>query len=239
MSVALPEFDGRIITVPVSFKDEVASAAHGRNGKKDVRLQRNLPRLDTGGIPSSRRSLAEAMGPDYTSLLDEPSLSAPDPIPAPLAVYDDTPVRTQGGLLERLELLSRTAYVLLDAGRFQSQDISGTVPQLLGTSDAQASRVLNYVTDTLHSARLKTTDEIGNLLRGLNGHLVPAGPSGATTRGMSNILPTAWDMGVALEGELPMHRGIVDNRPCIKEAGHGSVALELGLNDALPIRYKQ
>ena len=77
MSVALPEFDGRIITVPVSFKEEVASATQGRSGKKDVRLQRNLPRLDTRGIPSSRRSLAEAMGPDYTSLLDEPSLSAP------------------------------------------------------------------------------------------------------------------------------------------------------------------
>ena len=51
MSVALPEFDGRIITVPISFKEEVASPANsnsdkGNSGKMDARLQRNLPRLD-------------------------------------------------------------------------------------------------------------------------------------------------------------------------------------------------
>ena len=177
-----------------------------------------LTRLDTGGIPSLRRSLAEAMGLDYASLLDEPALPAPEPVPAPLANGDESPVRTQGDLLERLEGLSRSAYTLLDAAGFKSQAVAGTVEQLLGASDAQSSRVLNYVADTLHPALLRTTDEIGNLLRGLNGQFVPAGPSGAPTRGMSNILPTgrnfysvdpktipsptAWDMGVALADAL-------------------------------------
>ena len=46
MSVALPEFDGRIITVPISFKEEVASEVNGRNGKMDARLQRNVPQPD-------------------------------------------------------------------------------------------------------------------------------------------------------------------------------------------------
>ncbi|HCP22568.1 MAG TPA: cobaltochelatase subunit CobN, partial [Dehalococcoidia bacterium] len=46
MSVALPEFDGRIITVPISFKEEVSSNSPGQNGKMDARLQRNLPRTD-------------------------------------------------------------------------------------------------------------------------------------------------------------------------------------------------
>ena len=195
-----------------------------------------LTRLDTGGIPSLRRALSEALGLDYTSLLDEPSLPAPEKIPTPLLANDDTPVRTQGDLLERLEDLSRSAYTMLATGGFRSQDVAGTVEQLLGTSDAQASRVLNYVTDTLHPALLKTTDEIGNLLRGLNGQFVPAGPSGAPTRGMSNILPTgrnfysvdpktipsptAWEMGVGLadallkvymeeEGEYPEMVGLV------------------------------
>src|SRR4029453_4075281 len=36
----------------------------------------------------------------------------------------------------------------------------------------------------------RTTDEITHLLRGLSGRFVPAGPSGATTRGMARILPT-------------------------------------------------
>ena len=181
-------------------------------------LLSSLTRLDTGGIPSLRRALAEAMGLDYTSLLDEPALPAVDPVPAPLINGDDSPVRTQGDLLERLEVLSRSAYTLMDAGGFKREGVAGTVEQLLGGKDAQTSAVLNYVADSLHPALLRTTDEIGNLLRGLDGHFVPAGPSGAPTRGMSNILPTgrnfysvdpktipsptAWEMGVALADTL-------------------------------------
>ena len=177
-----------------------------------------LTRLDTGGIPSLRRSLAEAMGLDYTSLLDEPALPAADPVPAPLINGDDAPIRTQGDLLERLEVLSRSAYSMLDAGGFKSEGVARTVEQLLGAKDAQTSAVLTYVADTLHPALLRTTDEIGNLLRGLDGQFVPAGPSGAPTRGMANILPTgrnfysvdpktipsptAWDMGVGLADAL-------------------------------------
>ena len=37
---------------------------------------------------------------------------------------------------------------------------------------------------------MRTSDEIGNLLRGLEGRFVPPGPSGAPTRGMANVLPT-------------------------------------------------
>ena len=177
-----------------------------------------LTRLDTGGIPSLRRSLAEAMGLDYSSILDEPALPAPDPVPARLINGNETPIRTQGDLLERLEDLSRSAYSLLSESGFKSENVAGTVEKLLGSNDAQTTAVLTYVADTLHPALLKTTDEIDNLLRGLNGQFVPAGPSGAPTRGMSNILPTgrnfysvdpktipsptAWDMGVGLADAL-------------------------------------
>ena len=177
-----------------------------------------LTRLDTGGIPSLRRSLAEAMDLDYSSILNEPALPAPDPVPAPLINGNETPIRTQGDLLERLEDLSRSAYSLLSESGFKSENVAGTVEKLLGSNDAQTTAVLTYVADTLHPALLKTTDEIGNLLRGLNGQFVPAGPSGAPTRGMSNILPTgrnfysvdpktipsptAWDMGVGLADAL-------------------------------------
>ena len=177
-----------------------------------------LTRLDTGGIPSLRRSLAEAMGLDYSSILNEPALPAPDPVPARLINGNETPIRTQGDLLERLEDLSRSAYSLLSESGFKSERVADTVEKLVGSNDAQTTAVLTYVADTLHPALLKTTDEIDNLLRGLNGQFVPAGPSGAPTRGMSNILPTgrnfysvdpktipsptAWDMGVGLADAL-------------------------------------
>src|SRR6185369_6728310 len=62
------------------------------------------------------------------------------------------------------------------------------------------------------------TDEIGNLLRALDGAYVPAGPSGAPTRGMAHVLPSgrnfyaidprtmpsqsAWRVGQQLADEL-------------------------------------
>ena len=202
------------------IKDGLHTLGEVPQGEQMTGLLSSLTRLDTGGIPSLRRSLAEAMGLAYSSLLEEPALPAPDPVPAPLADgdHDGSTVRTQGDLLERLETLSRSAYTLLDASEFKNKAVAGTVERLLGASDAQTSRVLSYVADTLHPALLRTTDEISNLLRGLDGQFVPAGPSGAPTRGMANILPTgrnfysvdpktipsptAWDMGVGLADAL-------------------------------------
>ena len=200
------------------IKDGLHTLGEVPKDEQMIGLLSSLTRLDTGGIPSLRRSLAEAMGLDYTSLLDEPALPAVDPVPTPLNDGEDSPIRTQGDLLERLEGLSRSAYSLMDASSFKSEGVAGTVEQLLGAKDAQTNAVLNYVADTLHPALLRTTDEIDNLLRGLNGQFVPAGPSGAPTRGMSNILPTgrnfysvdpktipsptAWEMGVGLADAL-------------------------------------
>jgi cobaltochelatase CobN len=49
---------------------------------------------------------------------------------------------------------------------------------------------LRFACDDLVPNLRRTSDEIENLLRGLDGRYVPAGPSGAPTRGMAHILPT-------------------------------------------------
>src|SRR5262249_33331748 len=67
-------------------------------------------------------------------------------------------------------------------------------------------------------ALARTTDEISNLLAALDGRYVPAGPSGAPTRGMAHVLPTgrnfyavdpralpstaAWQVGRQLANEV-------------------------------------
>ncbi len=51
-------------------------------------------------------------------------------------------------------------------------------------------RVLNFACRELAPNLARATDEIDNLLRGLSGGYVPAGPSGSPTRGMASILPT-------------------------------------------------
>ena len=50
--------------------------------------------------------------------------------------------------------------------------------------------VLSFVCERLVPALQQSTDEIAHLLTGLNGRYVPAGPSGAPTRGMAHVLPT-------------------------------------------------
>ena len=85
-------------------------------------------------------------------------------------------------------------------------------------------RVLQFVVHSHRCRRhVRTPDEIGNLLRGLDGEYVPAGPSGAPTRGMAHVLPTgrnfysvdprtlpslaAWQVGQELAREvLERHR---------------------------------
>jgi cobaltochelatase CobN len=50
--------------------------------------------------------------------------------------------------------------------------------------------VLNFACTTLAPSLARTTDETRNLLQALNGHYIPAGPSGAPSRGMAHVLPT-------------------------------------------------
>jgi cobaltochelatase CobN len=77
---------------------------------------------------------------------------------------------------------------------------------------------LQWVCRRLVPALRRTPDEIANLLHGLDGGYVPAGPSGAPSRGMAHVLPTgrnfysvdpkslpsplAWDVGRRLADEL-------------------------------------
>ena len=49
---------------------------------------------------------------------------------------------------------------------------------------------LRWVCGRLVPALGRTTDEVANLLGALDGRYVPAGPSGAPTRGMAHVLPT-------------------------------------------------
>lgn len=66
-----------------------------------------------------------------------------------------------------------------------------TTPALSPTSSFAALRsVLDFACRELVPNLARASDEIDNLLNGLCGGYVPAGPSGSPTRGMAHILPT-------------------------------------------------
>ena len=219
------------------IKDGLHTLGEVPQGEQLIGLLCALSRLDSDGVPSLRRALAEALGLDYQSLQDEPGLPLIGDVPRVLAQMDlEGPARSRGDLVERLEVLCRQAYHNLQSMDFQLEVVPELVRNLVGHADAQTERVLKHAASTVHPALLRTTDEIDNLLRGLNGRFVPAGPSGAPTRGMANVLPTgrnfysvdpktipspaAWEMGKGLsegllakyleeEGDYPEMVGLV------------------------------
>src|SRR5207237_5066073 len=78
--------------------------------------------------------------------------------------------------------------------------------------------VLSFVCTQIMPRLLQTGDEVRHVLRALDGEYIPAGPSGAPTRGMVHVLPTgrnfysldpralpsqsAWDVGCQLAKAL-------------------------------------
>ena len=193
------EIDGYLCELKdAQIKDGLHILGDVPEGEQLIGLLCALTRLDIGDVPSLRRSVAEALGFDYARLTDDLG-AAPVVPPLPgggpgwgriLALEEDTPVRTNGDVLERVELLCRQACREMLGRGFNAADAAPVVAGVLGASDGQTQAVLEYVAETIYPALMRTPDEIGNLLRGMEGKYVPPGPSGAPTRGMANILPT-------------------------------------------------
>ena len=186
------EIDGYLCEIKdVQIKDGLHTLGEPPTEEQLVGLLSALTRLDISGIPSLRRAMAEALGLDYAGLLDDPGRAVNGNMPAALVEQDtETPLRSAGDVIERLETLCRSAYERLQVGGFNREDVPAIVLDLLGQSDGATEMVLSYVSDFIYPSLMRTSDEIGNLLRGLEGRFVPPGPSGAPTRGMANVLPT-------------------------------------------------
>ena len=186
------EIDGYLCEIKdVQIKDGLHTLGEPPTEEQLVGLLSALTRLDISGIPSLRRAIAEALGLDYNGLLDDPGRAVNGNLPARLAELDtETPLRSAGDVIERLEMLCRSAYEQLQVKGFDRADVPAIVNGLLGRQDAATEMVLHYVADFIYPSLMRTSDEVGNLLRGLDGRFVPPGPSGAPTRGMANVLPT-------------------------------------------------
>jgi cobaltochelatase CobN len=86
------------------------------------------------------------------------------------------------------------------------------------TDNPEIAAVLRFAATEVVPRLAGTANEIGQILRALDGHFIPAGPSGSPLRGLVNVLPTgrnfysvdpkavpsrlAWEAGVALADSL-------------------------------------
>ncbi|MDC1162362.1 cobaltochelatase subunit CobN, partial [Tenacibaculum sp.] len=93
-------------------------------------------------------------------------------------VINSIPCTTVGQIVEQLELLAKKLLIsYLDTGE-------------LHNSYAETNIILKIIKSKTLIAVENTTEEISNLIAGLNGRYVPSGPSGAPTRGRVDLLPT-------------------------------------------------
>ncbi len=135
---------------------------------------------------------------------------------------------------DRLEETARGLVQGLDDAGWSAD----AVPAVLATLDREvpgAAEVLRFACTEVVPRLAQTTDELDNLLHGLSGGFVPAGPSGSPTRGLVGVLPTgrnfysvdpkaipsrnAWTVGKAL-GDSLLARYVAD---------HGEHPVSVGL----------
>lgn len=231
------EVDGYLCEIKdIQIKDGLHTLGEPPSGEQLTGLLASLTRLDMIGLPSIRRAIAEEFGLDYEYVSDNLADFAKSPAPSFNDNHPTNMIRTNGDVIESLDHMVKSMFSTLQDNGFDGAKIKSVVKNALGKDSKSVFKVLKYVCDSIYPNLMLTTDEIDNLIEGLEGKFIPAGPSGAPTRGMPNVLPTgrnfysvdpkslpspaAWEVGKNLgdsllqkylddEGEYPEMVGIV------------------------------
>lgn len=92
--------------------------------------------------------------------------------------------RTIGDAIEQLELIIKNKLTIVNRNFLIDELNSITIGW------QETKKVIDFIINNTLPKIVKTSDEINNLLSGLNGYYVPSGSSGAPTRGRLDVLPT-------------------------------------------------
>jgi cobaltochelatase CobN len=236
VSHLIQELDGYLCELAgAQIRDGLHILGQVPDGEQMVGLLQALTRIPNLDVPSLRAAVAELMGLDLEALLADRGRRI-DAVPAALAAVADRPIVTHADALECIDELCSHLLALLQRHQFQVDTVGrvidetfAPVGQYCEPSDGpvdglqcrpthRVASVLRFVCDRLVPSLRQTTDEIAHLLAGLDGCYVPAGPSGAPTRGMAHVLPTgrnfyavdpralpsaaAWEVGQELAREV-------------------------------------
>jgi cobaltochelatase CobN len=139
--------------------------------------------------PGLRRAIGAAFGLDERALIEEPAAPAADVPPQLLARFAGAS-GTRGELVDRLHEAQTALLAAFGAAGHdpaRAEDVCGRV---LGQADAGVVAALRFAGEEVVPRLRATTDELANLLGGLRGRHIPAGPSGSPTRGRVDVLPT-------------------------------------------------
>ena len=157
-----------------------------------------------------RGSIAAAFGLDERALIDAPGAKV-DSGAELVARFPGTAYRGSD-LLDRLEEAQSALLTELSAHDWAPSAASGVCRAVLGREDAGVVAALEHAGGEIVPRLRRSTDELTNVLGALRGRHVPAGPSGAPTRGRLDVLPTGRNFYTvdprALPSELSYATGV-------------------------------
>jgi cobaltochelatase CobN len=145
-------------------------------------------RLGAGEVQGLRRAVGAAFGLDERFLSENGGARVVSP-EALLARFPG-PRATASDVLDRLEEASQALLLAMEERGWDAGAAEAVCADALGMTDPGVVRSLEFAAGEVVPRLMRTPEEMGNLLRGLEGCYVPAGPSGSPTRGLVNVLPT-------------------------------------------------
>jgi cobaltochelatase CobN len=173
-------------------------------------------RIGAGEVPGLRSAIANAFDLDERSMAENGGAKAEAP-PALAERFPGT-VATASDLLDRLEEAQQALLLALEARGWDAAAAGVACEEVLGSTDPGVVDSLRFATEEVVPRLIRTPEEMENLLSGLGGGYVPAGPSGSPTRGLVNVLPTgrnfysvdpkalpsrlSWEVGQGLADDL-------------------------------------
>lgn len=170
-------YDYVLETKDALIKDGLHIMGRPPEGARLEEMLYSLTRLQNGPVPSLRAAVAGAKRLDLRDLQDHPS-----------EVHLGSGA-LKGSLLDEVDGdCHRLLEKMMGAG-FEK----GPCLDIVKASFPGGGGLLDvalYICDRIYPDIMGTKDEIGNLLRGLDGGYVPPGPSGCPTRGNAHLLPT-------------------------------------------------
>ena len=183
----IEDIDGYLCEIGAAqIRDGLHILGQGPAGAQLVDMLCALTRLPNIGVPGLPGEVARHFGLEFAPLLEDKGKR----LDAPVTVMDRALI-TRADAVEAIDAVCRALYGELARREFRVVAVDEAIAACLGGGgpDGIAS-VLRFACETLVPNLRRTSEEIENLLRGLDGRYVPAGPSGAPTRGMAHILPT-------------------------------------------------
>ena len=190
LGALVEHIDGYLCEVKdIQVKDGLHVLGQAPEGDQLRGLTAAMLRLGSGDVPGLRRAVGAAFGLDEPALVAAPGAPAPG-VPEELVQRFRGPAASAGDLLDRLEAAQMA---LLDALAQRGWDpavVEEVCETVLGLRDEGVQRALRFAAAEVVPRIRRTGDELTNVVAACNGRHVPAGPSGAPTRGRLDVLPT-------------------------------------------------